>query len=94
MLLMFLLLAPAVAAATDDETMYNERAAGRDTALFESLDRNADGVVTLEESHGDLNLGPRFADMDINRDDKVTKQELQRYISQRYGVGPRVENRQ
>ncbi len=47
---MLLLSAPATAAAMDDKTKYNERAAARIAALFQSLDRNADDVVTREES--------------------------------------------
>lgn len=83
-----LLLSASAAAAVDDRMAYNERAAARITELFQSLDRNGDGVVTREESHGDLNFGPRFADMDINRDDNVTREELRRYIEQRYDVKP------
>ncbi|MGQ0750968.1 MAG: hypothetical protein ACT4PS_10580 [Betaproteobacteria bacterium] len=60
-------------AAADDLTVYNERASTRVAVLFQSLDRNADGVVTREESHGDLDFGPRFADMDVNGDGRVTK---------------------
>lgn len=80
--LVFLLSATATAA--DDRTVYNERAAARISVLFQSLDRDADGVVTREECRGDLNFGPRFADMDINSDDNVTSKELQRYIEQHY----------
>jgi hypothetical protein len=83
-LLVFALAAPVIAAAADNQTAYNERAAARIAALFQSLDRNSDGAVTWEEAHGDLNFGPRFADMDINRDDVVTRQELERYLGQRY----------
>ena len=81
-----LLSALAVAASADDRTDYNERVAERLVTLFQSLDRNADGVVTREESRGDLNLGPRFADMDINSDGKVTREELQRYNEHPYNV--------
>jgi len=70
----------------DDQAAYNSRAAARHAELFQSLDRNADGLLTREESKGDLNLGPRFDDMDINRDGIVTREELQRYIHQRYGA--------
>jgi hypothetical protein len=82
--LIFLL--SVTAAAADDKYLFNERNAAHDAALFQSLDRNADGVVTSEESRGDLDFGPRFDDADINRDNKVTRQEFERYIEQRYGL--------
>jgi hypothetical protein len=87
----FLLLALVATASADDRTDYNERVAGHLVALFQELDRDADDVVTREESRGDLNLGPRFADMDINSDGKVTRKELERYNERPYGVrlGPR-----
>ena len=85
----FVLLAACVSgAAANDKLEYDRRAAARDTMLFQSLDRNADGTVTRLESHGDLNFGPRFDAMDINRDGVVTTAELQRYIEQQYGAHP------
>ena len=80
------LVAPLMLAQADDRTEYNRRAAARDSALFQSLDRNGDGAVTREETKGDLDFGPRFDDIDINRDGTITRDELQRYIAQRYGV--------
>jgi hypothetical protein len=74
------------AAGADDRADYQRRAAASDTALFQSLDRDSDGRVTLSEARGDLNLGPRFGDMDINRDGVVTTEELQRYIGKHYGI--------
>ena len=83
----FLLLAAGAAAvAADDRKAYNLRASTEDVRLFLSLDRNADGLLTKEESKGDLNLGPRFDDMDTDRDGIVTRQELERYVEARYGV--------
>ena len=88
-----IVLATALAAiaSADDRTAYNERVAVRLTALFQSLDRNADDIVTHDESRGDVNFVPRFADMDSNSDGQVTREELQRYNEQPYGVrlGPR-----
>ena len=85
----FVLLAACVSgAAANDKLEYDRRAAARDTTLFQSLDRDADGAVTRLEAQGDLNFGPRFDDMDINRDGVVTMAELQRYIEQQYGVQP------
>ena len=84
---LILLLLSVTATAADDKSLFNARGAAHDSALFQSLDRNADGVVSREESLGDLDFGPRFDDADINRDDNVTRQEFERYIEQRYGVG-------
>lgn len=85
----FVLLAACVSsAAANDKLEYERRAAAQDTMLFRSLDRDADGTVTRLESQGNLNFGPRFDDMDINRDGVVTTAELQRYIEQQYGVHP------
>ena len=81
-----MLMMGAAGAGADDRSEYQRRAAERDAALFQSLDRNGDNAVTREEAHGDLNFGPRFDDMDINRDGVVTREELQRYVEQRYGV--------
>ena len=81
------------AAHADDRSEYNRRAAQRDMELFHALDRNGDGMLTREEAKGDLNLGPRFDDIDINRDGIVTVEELQRYIGQQYGVDTQVTAR-
>lgn len=86
-----LVTALAAVASADDRTAYNERVAARLAALFQSLDRNADDIVTRDESRGDVNFAPRLADMDSNSDGQVTREELQRYNEQPYGVrlGPR-----
>jgi hypothetical protein len=81
-----LLAASCATAFADDKAEYNRRAAERDTTLFSSLDRNADGALTREEARGDLTLGPRFDDADVNRDGIITREEMQRYVAQRYGV--------
>ena len=90
----FVLTAACIAGATaDDRAEYDQRAAARYTMLFQSLDRDADGVVTRAEVQGDLNFSPRFADMDINRDGVVTTAELQRFIAQEHGVSVSVSQR-
>ena len=73
-------------ASADDKSEYDRRSAERYRSLFQSLDRNGDRVVTLSESYGDLNFSPVFNDMDINRDEAVTAEELNRYLEQRYGA--------
>ena len=74
------------AAAADGEAEYDRRNAERYVALFTSLDRNGDGVVTRVEAQGDLTFSPRFDDMDINRDGAVTVAELQRFVLIQHGV--------
>ena len=86
-------LSAAAAAQTDQRTEYNRRAAARDVELFGQLDRNANGSLTREEVHADLNLGPRFDDIDVNRDGIVTAEELQQYVGRRYGVQTPAPNK-
>lgn len=83
-------LAGTGSAGADDRAEYNRRAAERDRALFASLDRNADGTLTREEAEGDLTLGPRLVDADIDRDGRVTRAEMERYLAQRYGTAADV----
>ena len=87
-LLLVCLMLPgySAVAGADDKTDYDRRSAARYAALFQSLDRNGDSTVTRVEAEGDLNLGPVFDDMDINRDGVVTTAELQRYTEQRHGT--------
>jgi hypothetical protein len=87
--LIAIFLLPATAAWGDSSTgkaAYDQRSAARYADLFQSLDRNRDGVVMHSEIGGDLNFGQRFDDMDINRDGVVTMPELQRFIKQQHGV--------
>jgi hypothetical protein len=76
----------ATGAALDDKARYDQQAAARYAALFQSLDRNGDGVVTRFEAQGDLNFVPRFDDMDIDRDGGVTFAELQRFVEREHSV--------
>ena len=85
-MLVALAVSATALAQTDPRAEFNRRAAARDVELFGQLDRNADQKLSREEAQGDLNLGPRFDDIDINRDGTVTPEELQRYVAQRYGV--------
>lgn len=80
------LLAMAMSAGADDRSDYNRRAAARDLALFQALDRDADGMVTWAEARGDVNFLPRFNDMEVDMNGVVTLAELRRYVEQRYGV--------
>jgi hypothetical protein len=84
-----LLLAQGAAIpADDDRQTYNRRAAQTDMSLFRELDRSGNGFLTREDTGGDLRLGPRFDDIDTDRDGIVTPQEMRIYIEQTYGALP------
>ena len=88
-LLMAAALAIAVsstAAGADGKAEYDRRAAADLVQLFQWLDRNHDLAVARIEAEGDVNFMPRFADIDIDRNDSVSIQELARYIEQRHGL--------
>lgn len=46
---------------------------------FESLDKNADGVITASESVADKNLSAAFTTADANSDGAVSKEEFARW---------------
>ena len=84
-----LLLAHGAAVPADgDRETYNRRAAQTDMSLFRELDRSSNGFLIKEDTRGDLRLGPRFDDIDINRDGIVTPQEMRSYVEQTYGTLP------
>lgn len=84
-----LLMAQGASALADsDKEQYNRRAAETDMSVFRELNRSGSGFLTREEVRGDMRLGTRFNDIDINRDDVVTPQEMQRYLQETYGVTP------
>ena len=74
--------------ANADEAGYNQRAAQADIAVFRELDRAGNGLLAKADARGDMRLGARFDDIDTNRDEIVTLQELQAYIEKTYGVIP------
>jgi Ca2+-binding EF-hand superfamily protein len=82
------LLTASTVVRADARTDYYERAAKRDMADFAALDRDQSGSLTRTEVMGDNDFSPRFDDIDINRDGIVTRDEMQRYIRQHYGVEP------
>jgi hypothetical protein len=81
---LLLLMACAAGTRAQDKAEYDRRGTAHDMSLFQSLDRNNDQAVTRLEAAGDLDFGPRFDDMDINRDGIVTRAELQRYVEREY----------
>lgn len=85
MLVLVVALAGANAQA-QDKAAYEQRSIERYIELFTWLDRDGDATVTRLETQGDLNFTPVFADIDINRDDIVTKAELDRYMELQYGM--------
>ena len=76
----------AGAVADDDKARYNRRAAQTDAALFSELDRGGNGFLTRADVQGDMRLGTRFDDIDTNRDDVITPQEMRAYIERTYGM--------
>ena len=76
------------ARANGDEAGYNQRAAQTDMSLFREMDRAGNGFLTKDNVRGDMRLGTRFDDIDTNRDEVVTLQEMRAYIEKTYGVLP------
>ena len=74
--------------ADDDKERYNLRAAQTDMSLFRELDRSGKGLLTREDTRGDMRLGTRFDDIDTNRDGIATMQEMRIYVQRTYGVLP------
>jgi hypothetical protein len=74
--------------ADGDEAKYNQRAAQTDMSLFREMDRAGEGRLTKDDVRGDMRLGTRFDDIDTNRDEIVTLQEMHAYIEKTYGVLP------
>ena len=84
-----LLWVPCVNAwANGDEASYKQRAANADLSVFRELDRAGHGLLARTDTAGDVRLGPRFDDIDTNRDDVITLQEMHLYIEKSYGVRP------
>ena len=73
-------------AGANGKAEYDRRVAADLVQLFQWLDRDHDRAVTRIEAEGDVNFMPRFADMDIDRNDSVSSHELARYIEQTHGL--------
>jgi len=74
--------------ANGDEARYNQRAAQTDMSLFREMDRAGQGLLTKDDVRGDMRLGTRFDDIDTNRDEVVTLQEMRAYVEKTYGGVP------
>lgn len=84
-----LLLVPCLSVlANGDKAAYDQRAAQTDMSLFLELDHAGNGFLGKEDVRGDMRLGTRFDDIDTNRDEIVTLQEMRAYIEKSYGVVP------
>jgi hypothetical protein len=72
-------------AVADDRADYNRRSAERYIAMFRLADLNKNNVVTLGEAQGIIELQAHFNDLDTDRDDDITWDELTRYIEATFG---------
>ena len=82
----FAIAMSSMAAGDDGKAAYDRRAAADLVQLFQWLDRDHDRAVTRIEAEGDVNFIPRFADMDIDRNDSVSSAELARFIEKSHGL--------
>ncbi len=67
-------------AVADNRADYNRQSAERYIAMFRLADANKDNVVTVREARGTIELQAHFNDIDTDRDDDITWDELTRYI--------------
>ena len=82
------MLSAAAAGAPSDRDEFQQRAAREDMAAFRNLDLDGDGRLTHDEVRPDVSFGPRFDDVDINRDGVIDADEMRRYLEQTYGISP------
>ena len=71
-------------AIADDRADYNKRSAERYVAMFDMADLDRDNAVSRLEARGTIELEAHFNDLDVNRDDKITRDELTRYLGLTY----------
>ena len=71
-------------AIADDRADYNKRSAERYVAMFDMADLDRDNAVSRLEARGTIELEAQFNDLDVNRDDKITRDELTRYLGLTY----------
>jgi Ca2+-binding EF-hand superfamily protein len=74
-------LAAGIAFAQQPPAAYLNRVADTYRAAFIAADSGGRGFITREDIQGNLLLLPVFDSMDINRDERVTKEELDRFLA-------------
>ncbi len=74
-------LAAGVAFAQPPPPDYLKRVADTYRAAFVAADAGSKGYITREDLQGNLILLPVFDSMDTNRDGRVTKEELDRFLA-------------
>jgi Ca2+-binding EF-hand superfamily protein len=60
---------------------YVKRVADAYRAAFAAADSARKGYITRDDIHGNLFLLPVFDGMDVNRDGRVTTEELDRFLA-------------
>ncbi|HSD44943.1 MAG TPA: hypothetical protein VLD36_24115 [Burkholderiales bacterium] len=74
-------LAAGIALAQQPPTDYLKRVADHYRNAFVAADTGGKGYITRDDIQGNLFLLPVFDTMDINRDGRVTKEELERFLA-------------
>jgi hypothetical protein len=71
-----------------DKAEYQRSNITRYFEMFKAQDFNRSDRVTWQEVQGNVEFMAVFNDIDINRDGIVTKAELERYLTLRFGYAP------
>jgi Ca2+-binding EF-hand superfamily protein len=74
-------LSAGIAFAQQPPPEYLKRVADHYRAAFAAADTGGKGYITPADVQGDLFLLPVFNAMDINRDGRVTNEELERFLA-------------
>ncbi len=77
---------PAAHALAQDKAAYNERSIARVNQMFAAYTRDGSDRVARAAVTGDIDFIAAFDDIDINRDQVVTRAELDRYLALHYGA--------
>ncbi len=74
-------LAAGIAFAQQPPADYLKRVADSYRSAFAAADGGGKGFITREDIQGNLLLLPVFDSMDVNRDGRITKEELDRFLA-------------